>query len=200
MEKSIQFDSQGLLLEGLIAIQSGDKGVVVTHPHPLYGGNMYNNVVESIVRAYLSKGYTTLRFNFRGVGNSQGDHDNGMGELNDVRSAMSVLKDNGLSTIDLAGYSFGSWIHARVVGSETDVGRLIMISPPVAFVDFDSIGELEPLKLVITGTRDDIAPVDMIRKNISVWNKDARLEEIEGADHFYSGYDRELELALSSVL
>lgn len=200
MEEIIQFDSEGLMLEALMEKKSGDKGVVVTHPHPLYGGDMYNNVVEWITNVYQSHGYTTLRFNFRGVGNSEGSHDNGMGEQKDVLSAISTLKDKGLKIVDLAGYSFGSWINARVVSTETMVDRLIMVSPPVGFIDFDSIKALTPLKLVVTGSMDDIAPADIIMEKLTIWNKNALLEVIEGADHFYSGYDKELALILSSIL
>jgi alpha/beta superfamily hydrolase len=200
MEEIIQFDSEGLALEGLLGKNSEAKGVVVTHPHPLYGGDMYNNVVEWITNVYQAHGYTTFRFNFRGVGNSQGRYDNGMGEQTDVLSAISTLKDKGLKCVDLAGYSFGSWINARVASTETMVDRLIMVSPPVGFINFDLIEELMPLKLVVTGSMDDIAPANIIREKLIVWNKNARLEVIEGADHFYSGYGKELELIFSSVL
>jgi len=200
MEEIIQIDSEGLALEGMLGKNLGDKGVVVTHPHPLYGGDMYNNVVEWITNVYQSHGYITLRFNFRGVGNSEGSHDNGMGEQKDVLSAISTLKDNGVKFVDLAGYSFGSWIIARVASTGTMIDRLIMISPPVGFLDFDSIEALTPLKLVVTGSIDDIAPADIIREKMMGWNENALLEVIEGADHFYSGYSKELKLILSSIL
>jgi len=200
MEEMIQFDSEGLALEGLMGKNSGDKAVVVTHPHPLYGGDMYNYVVEWITSVYYSHGYTTLRFNFRGVGNSQGRHDNGIREQNDVLSAISTLKGQGLKSVDLAGYSFGSWVNAELVHRQPAADRLVMISPPVGFVNFESIEELTSLELVITGSMDDIAPADILREKILVWNKNARLEVIEGADHFYSGFGEELSRIVSSIL
>lgn len=200
MEETVRFDSQGLTLEGLMSKTPGDKGVVVTHPHPLYGGSMNNDVVEWIVSAFQSKGYNTLRFNFRGVGSSQGEYDNGVGEQHDVLSAISFLRGNGVMAIDLAGYSFGSWINANVVSNGAMAGRLIMVSPPVGFIDFESIAALSPLTLVITGSIDDIAPVNRIKEKMAVWNKDARLEVIQGADHFYSGFGEAFAAILSSAV
>jgi len=88
-EERVFFKSNGLKIEGLISESETLNGVVVTHPHPLYGGDMNNNVVESVVRAYGKKGYTTLRFNFRGVGRSEGGYDEGTGEQGDVRAAVA---------------------------------------------------------------------------------------------------------------
>lgn len=199
MEEIIEINSEECVLEGLIQ-KSGNKGVVITHPHPRYGGDMYNNVVEWTTQVYQSHNYTTLRFNFRGVGKSTGTYDNGIGEKQDVLSAISILKNKGINHIELAGYSFGSWINANVVGNMEMVDRLVMISPPIGFVSFDSVGELKPLALVITGSMDDIAPADIIRKKITSWNKNARLDVIDGADHFYSGYRKELMSMVSSIL
>lgn len=199
MEEIVEIDSEELTLEGLIHM-SGDKGVVITHPHPLYGGDMHNNVVEWMAHVYQSHNYTTLRFNFRGAGKSKGTYDNGIGEQQDVLAAISTLKDKGISHIELAGYSFGSWINAKVVGSTEQVDRLIMISPPVDFVNFNSVKELKPLALVVTGSMDDIAPAHIIQEKMILWNKNAAFEVIGGADHFYSGYRNELMNAVSLIL
>ncbi|MEJ2024042.1 MAG: alpha/beta hydrolase, partial [Deltaproteobacteria bacterium] len=110
--EKIDFRSGDLVLEGLLTRADGSRGVVVTHPHPLYGGNMQNNVVRAITRAYREAGYTTLRFNFRGVGASQGGFDNGRGEQKDVEAALQYRLSLGCDWLDLAGYSFGSWVNA----------------------------------------------------------------------------------------
>ncbi len=115
MEEHIFFYSGGLKLEGLLDAHAGQKAVVVTHPHPLYGGSMHSNVVEAVLRAYAGKGYTTLRFNFRGAGASEGVHEKGIGEQEDVGAALAFLREKGKSAIDLAGYSFGAWVNAQVV-------------------------------------------------------------------------------------
>jgi alpha/beta superfamily hydrolase len=89
-EEQITFQSNGLRIEGLVGRQSGERGVVITHPHSLYGGTMHNQVVETLVRVYQNKGLTTLRFNFRGVGESEGTYGEGRGEGCDIRLALFV--------------------------------------------------------------------------------------------------------------
>ena len=116
-ENSVMFESGGLKLEGLLDRARGDAGVVIAHPHPQYGGSMHNNVVESLVKAYGKAGFTTLRFNFRGVGRSEGHYDGGVGEQQDVSGAVAYLKDLGMTTIHLAGYFI------RGLGKRTGTGR-----------------------------------------------------------------------------
>jgi hypothetical protein len=190
--------SEGYELEGLFNIKDEKKGVAVTHPHPLYGGDMYNLVVESIVHVYDLKDYSTLKFNFRGVGGSGGTYDNGVGEQADVLFAVSFLADMGMDQIDLAGYSFGAWVNAHVLQKDTPVNRMIMVSPPVGFMDFASVSTMNSLKYVVTGNRDDIAPANAVKKLIASWNPDARFDIIDGADHFYGGYLDQLEDCLNS--
>ena len=198
MAEKISFLSEAYEIEGLLNKKDEKKGVVVTHPHPLYGGDMYNMVVESIVHVYQMKGYSTLKFNFRGVGRSQGTYDNGIGEQKDVLSALSFLADSGMERIDLAGYSFGAWVNVHAIQEDNPVEQMIMISPPVGFMDFKSIVTMNCLKFVITGNRDDIAPANVIEKMMSTWNPNARFEVIDGADHFYGGYLNQLESVFSS--
>ena len=199
MVKKVRFFSENYEIEGLLSKKDEKKGVVVTHPHPLYGGDMYNLVVETIVHVYSIKGYSTLKFNFRGVGRSQGTYDNGDGEQRDVLAALSFLGDMGMEQIDLAGYSFGAWVNAHAVQEDVAVKNMVMISPPAGFMDFSTIGPMERLKLVVTGSRDDIAPADVVKQMCSVWNPNARFEVIDGADHFYGGYLNQLEAVLVSI-
>jgi alpha/beta superfamily hydrolase len=200
MTERITFLSEEYEIEGLLNQRDEKKGVVATHPHPLYGGDMYNLVVESIVHVYHMKGYSTLKFNFRGVGRSQGTYDNGLGEQEDVLSALSFLADRGMERIDLAGYSFGAWVNAHAIQNDSLTKQMIMVSPPVGFMDFNSIVTMDALKFVVTGNRDDIAPANVIEKMISTWNPNARFEVIDGADHFYGGYLNQLESVLSSTV
>ena len=199
MVKKVRFFSENFEIEGLFSKKDEKKGVVVTHPHPLYGGDMYNLVVETIVHVYNFKGYSTLKFNFRGVGRSQGTYDNGDGEQKDVLAALSFLGDMGMEQIDLAGYSFGAWVNAHAVQEDVAVKNMVMISPPAGFMDFSTIGPMERLKLVVTGSRDDIAPADVVKQMCSVWNPHARFVVIDGADHFYGGYLNQLEAVLVSI-
>jgi len=199
-ERQIFIPSGNLKLEALLDLVDGTAGVVVTHPHPLYGGDMDNGVVESIVRVYRSKGYSTLRFNFRGVGMSEGRYDEARGEQEDVRSALQFLASQGKSKIDLAGYSFGAWVNVLAMPRHSPVHGLLLVSPPVAFLDFSAVGFLAPLKLVIAGSHDQFAPPERIRALLPAWNPEARFEVIAGADHFYGGYREELETILGDCL
>ncbi len=191
-EESILFRSGDLTLEGLLNRREGEKGVVVTHPHPLYGGDMHNTVVSTVVRAYHDAGYATLRFNFRSVGRSEGRHDDGRGEQDDVKGALDYLAGLGKETLGLVGYSFGSWVIAMGLPRFEPLDHVIMVSPPVAFMDFSFLGESESIRLVVSGSHDDIAPTTEIRKMIGQWNPDASFRVIEGADHFYRGYETKL--------
>jgi len=196
MEKQVTIDSDGLQLYGLLHRGTTDCGVLITHPHPLYGGDMFNPVVETVADAYRKCGHTTLRFNFRGVGKSQGSFDDGNGERRDVSASLARLKEIGVTHIDLAGYSFGAWVNALPGDGAGLIRHIIMISPPVAFIEFSPEIVLPALKLVVTGSRDEIAPEPLVRKNLLTWNSAARFELIEGADHFYFGYLEALESIL----
>ncbi|MFW6147629.1 MAG: alpha/beta hydrolase [Thermodesulfobacteriota bacterium] len=186
-EERITFQSRTIRIEGLLCMQDGERGAVITHPHPLYGGSMYNQVVEVLARVYQDKGFTTLRFNFRGVGSSEGAYDQGKGEGEDVKAALHYLRKKGKADLDLAGYSFGVWVNATILDSEPLINKLIMVSPPVAFLEFPSCIRTPKIRLVVAGDKDEIAPVDQIRQLIADWDAPPDIEVIEGADHFYSG-------------
>jgi alpha/beta superfamily hydrolase len=201
IEEKITLPSGGYRLEGYWQAGAKDKGVVITHPHPLYGGTMNNPVVETIQSAYQQYGYSTLRFNFRGAGGSQGNYDNGIGEQDDVRAAIAYVENMNVSAIDLAGYSFGAWVNAGVAtDSGASIESMMMISPPVGFIEFENADELSCLKLVVTGSRDDIAPAQQIRALLPVWNPNAQFEIIEGCDHFYIGCLDKLQSILTTFL
>jgi alpha/beta superfamily hydrolase len=197
MIKKVVFLSGDYEIEGLLNEKNEDMGVVITHPHPLYGGDMYSLVVEAMVHVYQIKGYSTLKFNFRGVGKSQGRYDNGIGEQEDVLAAIAFLIEMGIKKIDLAGYSFGAWVNAHALRKDTPVENMLMISPPVGFMAFQPTNALDCLKFVVTGSEDDIAPAELVAKMVPQWNEKAGFEVIDGADHFYGGYIKELESVLS---
>lgn len=199
-EKRVIFEADGLKLEGLLEKLPGEKGVVITHPHPLYGGTMHNNVVRAVAHAYQEEGYSTLRFNFRGVENSEGDFGNGVGEQEDVKAALKCLSDLDKKQIDLAGYSFGSWVNALGIDGFKEAERLIMVSPPVDFIDFSFLKFSPKIQLVICGTRDDIAGYRNIGKLLPSWNDKATFRVIEGADHFYMGYEDEIKSIIRRFL
>lgn len=201
IEEKMTIPSDGYQLEGLWQPGTVEQGVVITHPHPLYGGTMHNPVVEVIQGAYRQNGHATLRFNFRGVGGSQGNFDNGIGEQNDVRAAITAVQKRGVSEVALAGYSFGAWVNAGFFAADrAAIESMLMVSPPVGFMEFKNISSIDCLKLVVTGSRDDIAPADQIRELLPSWNPDAQLEIITGCDHFYAGYLDKLQSILKNYL
>jgi alpha/beta superfamily hydrolase len=199
-EAPIYFRTGKLKIQGLLAQTSGNKGAVVTHPHPLYGGDMYNNVVEAVVQAYQANGYTTLRFNFRGAGQSEGGYDEGRGEQEDIRAALAYLRGLGKTDIDLAGYSFGAWVNALGLERFHDVQRLVMVSPPVNFMDFSFLGRTPKIRLVISGSHDDIGPPKMIEDLLSSWHPQAEFHVIQGADHFYWGHTADVGKIIEAFL
>ncbi len=197
METKIEFASRCGGLEGLCHAGASDKGVVITHPHPQYGGEMHNPVVEAITAAYQKQGFTTLRFNFRGAGNSAGHYDQGVGERDDVRGAVSFLCERGLKAIHLSGYSFGAWVNAMALQGALAVQGMTMVAPPVAFIDFEEGIRLPMLSAVVAGSRDEIAPPGLIRPLMGQWNPGARIDIIDGADHFFSGFLDEITRRLA---
>ncbi|MBU1195316.1 MAG: alpha/beta hydrolase [Proteobacteria bacterium] len=194
MENLIEINFEHVCLEGLIHKKSDQKAVIVCHPHPLYGGSMDNPVVTAVADSFFVKGYTTLRFNFRGVGNSTGAFDDGVGEQDDVRAATAMLVKDGFKKIVLAGYSFGAWINTQVMADGCNmpdhlaahIADHIMVSPPVGFMRFDDIDTLCRTGLIICGDCDEYAPVPMIETCIKKWRISSRLEIIKNGDHFYS--------------
>ncbi len=200
METNISFVSNGGLLEGLLERVPGEKAVIVTHPHSLYGGDMYNPVVVMLCSAYLREGFTTLRFNFRGVGESDGHFADGVGEKEDVLAAIRFLVESGISEIHLAGYSFGARVLAGIKQLPPQVTAQVHIAPPLAFMDYSDVKEIPALQAVISGEFDDIAPATMIAERISTWNSAAVHRKIVGADHFFSNSLKALSKALQEVL
>ena len=193
MEERITFNAGDISLEGILKKNNTEKGVVLAHPHPLYGGNMFDFVVESAANAFWDKGYTTLKFNFRGVGKSRGRFDNGRKEQEDVKAAIRYLTDLGLKKIALAGYSFGTWVISQLDHDALNIDGLYYVSPPMGLMDFGEIEAINALKLVVTGSMDEYAPPAVLKRNLEKWNSSAHLEVIEGSDHFYGGFHLKLE-------
>lgn len=200
-EKTIFIKSDSdVVLEALLSETFGKDAILVAHPHPLYGGNMYNSVVEAVVKAYNSVGYTTIRFNFRGVGRSSGSFDNGIGEREDIKAVFRYLIELEKEKIAIAGYSFGAWVGALCLKDLIYVDHTVFISPPVSIVDFSFLQDQPKIKLVITGSNDYIAPPDLLQKMLPLWNPEAILRIIDGADHFYWGHTGEVEVVLKEFL
>lgn len=184
-EETVFFDSGPLRLEGRLHRAPGPDAAVLTHPHPLYGGEMDNPVVTTLAEVYQRLGYSTLRFNFRGVGRSGGDYGDGDGEQADARAAAAHLSRLGKTVTDLAGYSFGAWVNLRLNPPLATVRRQVVVAPPVLFLDFDPVAAPPAELAVIVGDRDRMAPLAPLRALLPHWHPAARLRIVTGADHFF---------------
>jgi len=191
-EKKIFFKSGRILLEGLLSVQdplSLKGGMVLCHPHPQYGGEMQNRVLKMALVAAHEAGFATLRFNFRGVGESGGTYNEGIGEKEDVRSAIQCLVSN-LNHSDVPilvlGYSFGAWVGMPVGLEEERVKGLVAISPPLGMFDFSFLLDCKKEKLIIGGDLDDYCPLPSLMEWFEKLKEPKSLSVIQGADHFYS--------------
>ena len=194
MNSQITIDCNENKLEAVLNENSLQKAVIITHPHPLYGGNMDNSVVMSIEKAFFDRGFTTLRFNFRGTCNSTGMFDDGNGEQDDVLAVLSFLEQKkGFERILLAGYSFGARINAKLVAGGCEIDDHIMISPPVGFMSFDDIEQMPHTGLIVSGEKDEIAPSNLIQDHIARWGIKVQYKIIKNCDHFYSNSLGKLE-------
>jgi len=203
IESHVVFRSAELQLEGLIALpESRAAGAaVVCHPHPMYGGSMHNNVVEAVLDALWRRGFATLRFNFRGVGGSEGEYDGGEGEAEDALAAARFLATKAeVQTVTVAGYSFGAAMSLRAGLSDPAVNRVIAIALPVAMMNAGvREGASKPV-LLVSGDRDSYSPVEPLRELTQKLGGGARLEIVPGADHFFGGYEPQLSSVIAGAL
>jgi uncharacterized protein len=178
-------------LESLLWTSPSAEGpfvAVVCHPHPLYGGTMHSKVVFQTAKALHSRGATVLRFNFRGVGQSEGAHDNGRGEQDDVRAAVDYLATEfPEKPVLLAGFSFGSSVGLRLGCSDERVGRLIGLGLPVDNVDMSFLERCVKPKLIIQGGNDQFGSRPTLEALFATLPEPKELAIVEGADHFFTG-------------
>lgn len=164
---------------------------IVLHPHPLHGGNMNNRIVYLMYNAFVERGFSVLRFNFRGVGRSQGVFDNGVGELSDAAYAFDWMQQYNTDSpfCWIGGYSFGALISMQLMMRRPEIEGFVSISPPAGTEDFSFLAPCPSSGLIVHGDTDEHVPADAVKKladkldgqkNIAVG-----LSIIKGADHFY---------------
>ncbi len=196
-EEHVHFNSGDLRLEGMIhrAEQPRLAGVVL-HPHPLYGGDMDNHVVTTICDAMCGLGATTLRFNFRGAGASEGTHENSRRERDDAAAAVELVREAAPGAPHvLAGYSFGAMIAASVA-AEVRADALVLVSPPVAVTHVPEL-PADVRALLVTGAEDQVAPHAGVQL---LETASHTVAVVGGADHSWWGRTRELSDALCRFL
>ena len=194
----IFFKSGDITLEGVLSYpqkSSSCSGVVICHPHPLYGGDMNNNVVAGIKGALQSEGFVVLRFNFRGVTLSEGKYDEGIGEVDDVIAAVNFLSSRAKVDQDrlfLVGYSFGAWVGLRAVLTINALRAVAGIAPPCGVYDFNFLHDSSLPILLVGGDHDTFCKkkeLEIIFDKISSPKKKVILLQ---SDHFFSGREGEV--------
>jgi len=189
-------------LEALLNTGSHDAkySVLLCHPHPLGGGTMHNKVVYHAMKAFQSLGLPILRFNFRGTGLSEGSHDHGRGEQDDVHAALDWLDHNLHLPILFAGFSFGSYVGLRVVCSDARVKGAVALALPVHAAGrdyaYEFLAQCVIPKLFISGTRDQFGPRDKVEAAVAAAHPLAELVWIDDADHFFAGKLVEVQEAI----
>lgn len=160
---------------------------MLCHPHPVYGGTMQNKVVHTIAKTLAAHNFTSLRFNFRGVGLSAGSYDDGIGEVDDALAAADWLQDSqkGLPLV-LAGFSFGSFV-AMQAAAKLKPTALITVAPPIRMFDFDGIDAIDCPWLLIQGDEDEVVDADSVVNWARTLKTPPQLEIVHGASHFFHG-------------
>ncbi len=167
---------------------------LILHPHPQYGGTMSNKVVYTLFTCFKDLGFSVLRFNFRGVGRSVGQFEDGPGELADATAALDWLQHENINAKKcwIAGYSFGAWIGMQLLMRRPDINNFIAVSPPANEKDFSFLAPCPTSGLIIQGGKDEIADpqmvTDLARRLNMQRHADVDYALIEEADHMYNGY------------
>ena len=206
-EERVRFPSgeaDPVQLEGVLHTPVGGDcslpGVVLCHPHSLHGGYMHVPVMKATARELAARGLIALRFNFRGVGRSEGTFGDGVAEVADVKGAVDFLRDHGdvdTSRLYLMGYSFGAAVGLRCVEEGLPVSAVVALCLPLAEVTILPLGEkfwykwAKP-KLFLAGDRDDICPLSELQPLVERLPEPKQLTVLEGADHFLWGREQEV--------
>jgi len=165
---------------------------LVLHPHPRQGGTMNNKLVYNTYQAFKKSNFSTLRFNFRGVGKSLGTYDNGVGELTDAAAALDWLQSENPAARAtwIAGFSFGAWLALQLLMRRPEISNFVAISPPASLYDFSFLAPCPASGLIIQGTEDQIVQEEFVKELFEKLNKQKNIDidykKIIGADHFFA--------------
>jgi alpha/beta superfamily hydrolase len=205
MVRSLFLEGSGGRLEALLnsGAENASHAALVSHPHPVYGGTMHNKVVFHAMKALNSFGFPVLRFNFRGTGLSQGEHDQGRGEVDDVRAALDWLEHEFHLPLIFAGFSFGAAVGLEATCPDDRVRALIGLGVPVKAVDdrtydLDFLRSCAKPKLFVSGSRDQFAQRSLLEELARSAAEPKQLVIIDSADHFFEGRLREMREAIEN--
>lgn len=178
---------------------------LILHPNPQRGGTMNNKISYSLFQTFAEQGFSTLRFNFRGVGRSQGEFAYGEGELSDAAAALDWLQsvNPAASSVWVAGFSFGAWIGMQLLMRRPEIHSYVSISPPANIYDFNFLAPCPNEGLIVQGDKDQVVNIESVNKLVEKL-KDQRgpngvdYRVVEGAGHFFNN-DGETEKMVQSV-
>jgi alpha/beta superfamily hydrolase len=202
----VAFEGPAGRIAGLLHVPGvpARAAAVVSHPHPLHGGTKDNKVAYRVARALEDGGASVLRFDFRGAGGSEGVHDGGVGEQDDLRAAIAFLRlrANGAADLPLllAGFSFGSAVSARVGIADGGVAGLLLVGAPLRSTPFDELSRCSGPVAFVHGERDEHGPVDELRALVESLPCPHELRVVAGASHFFDDRQEELYAAVRSIL
>lgn len=203
--RSLFLDGPAGRLEALLnsGAENASHAALVCHPHPMYGGTMHNKVVFHAMKALNGFGFPVLRFNFRDTGLSEGAHDHGQGEADDVRTALAWLEHEYEMPLIFAGFSFGAAVGLRAACPDDRVQAVIGLGVPVKptderVYDLDFLESCDKPKLFISGSRDQFGPRAKLEELVSKVPEPKKLVIIESADHFFEGRLREMRDAIEA--
>ena len=175
--------------------------VVLAHPHPQYGGTMHTKALYQTAKALGRIGCAVLRFNFRGVGLSEGRYADGIGELDDFRAALDFMhRRHPAARLWSGGFSFGSWIALTVGTSDDRVSTLIGLAPPLARYDFEPVRTSAKPKFFVQGEFDELCPLKEMQRFYARAEEPKELVVIDGADHLFDGKTIEVGVAVEDLL
>ncbi len=196
--------ADGVNDEGLVerGHPNGVRAVVVlAHPHPQHGGTMHTKAVYQAAKAFTRIGCAVLRFNFRGVGTSEGSWDEGRGEMEDFRAGVEFMRQRYPNApIWAAGMSFGAWIALTVATTEPAISTMLGICPPLSRYDFDGVRTSEKHKFFIQGEFDEICPLKEMKDFYAIAADPKELVVIDAADHLFDGKVLEVGDAVEDLL
>ena len=191
-------------IEGLWSDPGGDRpAAVIGHPHPAHGGSMHSKVVHTVYRVLDAAGHPTLRFNFRGVGRSQGQYSGWNEEVADFAAAAAFARQRtARSALWAAGFSFGSWIGLQWALSDPGVERFLALGVPIENHQFDFLDRLPWPLAIVQGERDPYGPREALEAAASKWRRlgPVTVTIVKGADHFFTGKLAELKQALEEIV
>lgn len=179
---------------------------LLLHPHPQHGGTMNNKVVYALYNAFVRRGFSTLRFNFRGVGRSQGRFDNGQGELSDAASALDWMQtyNPNASACWVGGFSFGAWIGMQLLMRRPEIDSFVTVAPPANIYDFSFLAPCPSSGLIVHGDSDELVPEPSVAKlatKLSTQrNIRVRYNTVSGANHFFGSHLTTLSEMVESYL